>query len=160
MTAAMAPQVHLDTHILIWLYADTDRAWPPRVRELLDCAVLRYSPMAELELGHLHEIGRVRVPSARLLGTLEPVFALKTAGEPFADVAADRPDAYLDPRSLRSPDRSASHRRGCGFDHGQRQDRRTFPGQSGNDSAANGGRTQRKISKGPVKERMSKRQIP
>lgn len=83
----MTPWVHLDTHIVLWLFQDTDRAWPPRVRELLDSAVLRYSPMVELELGYLHEIGRVRVPPARVLGALEPVFALKPAGEAFVDVA-------------------------------------------------------------------------
>lgn len=83
----MTPLFHLDTHILAWLFADTDRAWPPRVRELLDGAILRYSPMAELELGYLHEIGRVRVPPARLLSTLEPVFALKPADEAFVDIA-------------------------------------------------------------------------
>jgi len=84
---AVAPLFHLDTHIVIWLFADTDRPWPPRVRELLDGAVLRYSPMVELELGYLHEIGRVRVPPARVLGALEPLFALKPADEAFADVA-------------------------------------------------------------------------
>lgn len=84
---AVTPWVHLDTHIVLWLFQDTDRAWPPRVRGLLDGAVLRYSPMVELELGYLHEIGRVRVPPARVLGALEPVFSLKPADEAFHDVA-------------------------------------------------------------------------
>jgi hypothetical protein len=82
----MPPLLHLDPHILVWLFADTDRAWRPQVREFLDGAVLRYSPMAELELGHLHEIGRLRVPPGRLLSALEPLFALKPAGEAFADI--------------------------------------------------------------------------
>jgi PIN domain nuclease of toxin-antitoxin system len=83
----MVSLFHLDTHVVLWLFGDTDRTWPLRVRELLDGAMLRYSPMVELELGYLHEIGRVRVPPARVLGALEPVFALKPASEAFADVA-------------------------------------------------------------------------
>lgn len=87
MTVADTLPVHLDTHVVVWLFADTDRDWPPRVRELLDSAILRYSPMVELELGYLHEIGRLRVPPARILGALEPTFSLKPADEAFTDVA-------------------------------------------------------------------------
>lgn len=85
MTAS-SPLFHLDTHIVVWLFADTDRAWPPRVRDLLDTASLRYSPMVELELGYLHEIGRLRVLPARVLGALEPVFGLRPAEEPLAEI--------------------------------------------------------------------------
>lgn len=47
--------VHLDTQILVWLYVDPLRSWPAPARQLLEGGVLRYAPMARLELRYLYE---------------------------------------------------------------------------------------------------------
>ncbi|MBI4756646.1 MAG: PIN domain nuclease [Betaproteobacteria bacterium] len=83
---AAAAEVHLDTHILVWLYADPLRAWPAEVRRLLETAALRYSPMARLELQYLREIGRLNVPPAALLAELATPLDLRECRQAFSAV--------------------------------------------------------------------------
>jgi PIN domain nuclease of toxin-antitoxin system len=87
MTVTGSPVLaHLDTHILVWLYRMPQRAWPDPVRVLLDSAVLRYSPMARLELHFLHQIGRINVAPADLLLELGEPLQLRECGQSFAAV--------------------------------------------------------------------------
>ncbi len=79
-------EVHLDTHILVWLYADPKRTWPAAVRHLLETAPLRYAPMARLELHYLHEIGRLKVAPAVLLAALSAPLGLRECQQPFSAV--------------------------------------------------------------------------
>lgn len=77
---------HLDTHILVWLYQNPARKWPDTVRRLLDSALLRYSPMARLELHFLREIGRITVEPAELLAEVSGPLQLGECTQPFPDV--------------------------------------------------------------------------
>jgi PIN domain nuclease of toxin-antitoxin system len=91
--------VHLDTQILVWLYADPQRSWPTRVRNLLNNGRLRYSPMVRLELRYLYEIGRIKVSPEVLLGELSVSLVLTECDLPFSQVidAAERIQWTRDP---------------------------------------------------------------
>jgi len=77
---------HLDTHILVWLYSNPHRHWPEPVSQLLESAILRYSPMARLELHFLQEIGRIKVSPAPLLDELAASLGLTECRQAFSDV--------------------------------------------------------------------------
>ena len=62
--------VFLDTHVVVWLFAEADRI-PPSVRQRIDEAELFVSPMVRLELSLLAEIGRVRLPAEAFLSALQ-----------------------------------------------------------------------------------------
>ncbi len=89
----MAALIHLDTHVLAWLYAgETDRLSPP-AREALRSAgpggtTIAVAPMALLELTYLQEIGRLSVGGEEVLAALAPALGLRVDDAPFADVVA------------------------------------------------------------------------
>lgn len=81
--------IHLDTHVVAWLYAKAHRERiPASVRSRLESEALAVSPMVRLELGLLHEIGRLTDPPGRILGELGRSIGLRTDGSAFADVVA------------------------------------------------------------------------
>lgn len=86
--AAGAGDVHLDTHVVVWLYTDPLRAWPMRVQQVLESAALWHAPMVRLELQYLHEIGRLRVPPAVLLADLLDSVGLRECPQPFSRVVS------------------------------------------------------------------------
>lgn len=85
-TTQPSAEAHLDTHVLVWLYADPKRVWPPKVLRLLETAPLRYAPMARLELQYLHEIGRLKVSPDVLLNALHEPLGLRECQQPFSQV--------------------------------------------------------------------------
>ena len=63
--------IRLDTHVVVWLYAgETERFSPTAVRRLAD-ENLVISPIVDLELTFLHEVGRLRVPGALIVSDLK-----------------------------------------------------------------------------------------
>lgn len=66
-----------------WLYEGADGRLPSAARELLDSQDLFISPIVELELTYLHEVGRVTEPANAPLNALR-----KTIGLEVADVSA------------------------------------------------------------------------
>lgn len=84
--ANLAPLAHLDTHILVWLYHQPQRAWPQLARDWLESATLQYSPMARLELHYLQQIGRIHVTPTVLLMELRQPLRLMECAQPFATV--------------------------------------------------------------------------
>lgn len=80
--------IHLDTHVLVWLYAGLHERIPPVLREDLEVETLAVSPMVCLELGHLHEIGRVTHRSSRIIDELGRALGLTIDRAPFVEVAA------------------------------------------------------------------------
>ena len=82
----MAAVVHLDTHVVVWLYAgDLDRLAP--VANRLEGARLAISPMVLLELQYLHEIGRLAVRAEDVVGDLRERIGLRVSQHPFPEVA-------------------------------------------------------------------------
>ena len=80
--------VFLDTHVVVWLFAEADRI-PASVRQRIDEAELFVSPMVRLELSLLAEIGRVRLPAEAFLSALQRDL----------DLQVEEPDGCALPRS-------------------------------------------------------------
>lgn len=79
--------VHLDTHVVAWLYAGERARFPPRVSAILDVEPLVYSPIVGLELAYLHEIGRLAAGSRDILDYLGDRAGLVPDETPFLVVA-------------------------------------------------------------------------
>jgi len=73
----------IDTHIVIWLYEGLLTRIPLAVRQRLDRDALGISPVVHLEMGYLHEIGRVRPEPQSVLDEL-----MTRIGLVIADVSA------------------------------------------------------------------------
>lgn len=80
--------IHLDTHVVVWLYLGRTAAFPESVRELLEARRPLYSPMVRVELAFLREIGRLTVDPEEVLGALRDIADLGTAESGFDRVAA------------------------------------------------------------------------
>lgn len=78
--------MHLDTHVVVWLYAGNADAFPPSVQHLLDTDALAISLMVALELTYLHEIGRTSAPSDVVLAELRRSIGLTISEVPFPSV--------------------------------------------------------------------------
>lgn len=84
----MAPLIHLDTHLLVWLYLPELDRLSQRARAAINDSELSVSPMATLELTCLHEVGRLRVDAAAILSSLHDQLGLRVDESEFAAVAA------------------------------------------------------------------------
>lgn len=62
--------IFLDTHVVLWLFAEPKKV-PDSVRRRLDVSDLWISPMVRLELCLLKEIGRVKADASLIIGALE-----------------------------------------------------------------------------------------
>ncbi|MDP2309891.1 MAG: PIN domain-containing protein [Pseudomonadota bacterium] len=80
--------IHLDTHVVVWLYQGRRDAFPAAVLDLLATRRPLVSPMVRLELAFLQEIGRLTVEPEEILGALRDVADLGAAESGFERVAA------------------------------------------------------------------------
>jgi len=78
--------IHLDTHVVAWLYAGRDESLPLPARERLNRDVPRISPMVLLELDYLREIGRFTVSGQDTFADLESRIGLRLSTAPFLHV--------------------------------------------------------------------------
>ncbi len=81
--------LHLDTHVIVWLYAGDRSRIPSRAAAALDHAHLVYSPVSGLEITYLYEIGRVTVSSQTILDYLRDRIGLTPDDTPFLVVARE-----------------------------------------------------------------------
>lgn len=75
--------LHLDTHVVVWLYAGDRSRFPARARAALDHARLVYSPVVGLELAFLREIGRITEEPVRMLDYLRDRIGLLPDETPY-----------------------------------------------------------------------------
>ncbi|KAF7599857.1 MAG: PIN domain nuclease [Candidatus Dactylopiibacterium carminicum] len=80
--------IQLDTHVVCWLHDGLIRQISPAARQALNTDSLSISPMVELELHYLHEIGRLRTPPVDMLHTLHTSLGLSVSQTSFALVAS------------------------------------------------------------------------
>ncbi|MEI7055344.1 PIN domain-containing protein [Nocardioides sp. CCNWLW239] len=80
--------IHIDTHVAVWLYAGDVGRFSDGARELIEAEDVAISPMAELELTWLHEIGRIKEPGSVVVGDLRRRIGLTTDDGYFVDVVA------------------------------------------------------------------------
>jgi PIN domain nuclease of toxin-antitoxin system len=83
----MASVVYLDTHVLAWLYAGRVDLLSEEAGSAIDRSSLLISPMAQLELQYLYEIGRVKESSEEVCEDLRVRLDLKICPHPFSDIA-------------------------------------------------------------------------
>lgn len=80
-------RIHCDTHVVLWLHAnDVDRLSSTAV-ERLNANDVIVSPMVDVELTFLHELGWTGYPSHAILDNLAASIGLRRSTTPFADVA-------------------------------------------------------------------------
>jgi PIN domain nuclease of toxin-antitoxin system len=84
----VATVIHLDTHVVVWLYAGDLRRFSPAARRRLDREDLRISPMVALEVQYLHEVGRISEKADVVLSDLGRKLGLAQAEGDFSAVAA------------------------------------------------------------------------
>jgi PIN domain nuclease of toxin-antitoxin system len=84
----MAAVIRLDTHVVVWLYAGDVQRLSPDAREMIERDDLAISPLVELELTFLHEIGRVAVPAAQIVADLRDRIGLAGSPVPLPAVVA------------------------------------------------------------------------
>lgn len=85
--------IYLDTHVVVWLYAQVDGRLSHTARQnIQQCPDLRVSPMVRLELQYLQEIGRVSEPPGPVLDSLAARIGLGICQSAFpaAAIAAGR----------------------------------------------------------------------
>lgn len=87
--------LHLDTHVVVWLYVAGDALLllSAKARERIDGAErLLVSPMVLLELAFLEETGRIRTRPQEIVLSLHESVGLEIASEPFAAVVTESSD--------------------------------------------------------------------
>lgn len=83
----MSAPLYLDTHVLVCLYQDGATRLTPAGCHAIDTADrLLISPIVELELAYLREIGRITRTAGTILDTLRRDLDLDTCKLPFASV--------------------------------------------------------------------------
>ena len=80
--------IYLDTHVVIWLYADLAEKFNPQARELINKNDLFVSPIVSLEIQYLYEIGRITVDSNNIISDMEQRIGLRICDAPFSKVTA------------------------------------------------------------------------
>lgn len=92
-------RLHLDTHVMVWMYAGEHDRFPSVLRDRLNSESLRYSPMVRLELAYLHEIGKITEAPSRIIGELARAVGLVEDTQTFSKVmdAAERIAFTRDP---------------------------------------------------------------
>lgn len=79
--------LYLDTHIVVWLRQKELEKFSPKALEAIEQAgQLLVSPMVELELKFLHEIGRISETPYNILGDLGAMIGLKIDDRSFSEV--------------------------------------------------------------------------
>lgn len=86
--------IHLDTHVVIWIHAGRIDDVPVALRERLGSDDVAVSPMVEVEMAFLHEIGRIGPPE-HALGALRRVIGLRTDQTPFDHVSRVAAEEHL-----------------------------------------------------------------
>lgn len=78
--------IHVDTHVLLWLFDGQLDRFPDAVIEQLERQDLAVSPMVRLELDYLREIGRITEDGAAIVGDLGSRIGLRVSTARMVDV--------------------------------------------------------------------------
>lgn len=79
---------HLDTHVVCWLYAGEVERLSAAARQLIESTRIMISPLVQLEIAYLREIGRFRDDPVDVLGALSGSIGLSVSQTPFSQVVA------------------------------------------------------------------------
>ncbi len=81
----MEALIHLDTHVVIWLYIGERKRLRP-VWKTLKGSELAISPVVALELQYLFEIGKTTEPAEAVVSDLLGRIGLRVSGASFSEV--------------------------------------------------------------------------
>lgn len=84
----MEAVTHLDTHVVVWLYAGEVERFPEAARAALERDTLAVSPAVVMELQYLYEIGRLAEPARTVLDDLRDRIGLGFAEADFPSVVS------------------------------------------------------------------------
>jgi PIN domain nuclease of toxin-antitoxin system len=82
----MEAVVRLDTHVVVWFYAGTPDRLSKTAAEAINNNDLVVSPIVELELTYLFEIGRLTVDGPAIIGDLRERIGLSISDSSMAAV--------------------------------------------------------------------------
>lgn len=71
--------IYLDTHVVIWLYADADKKFSNHAKDAMRNNDLFISQMVRLEMQYLYEIGRIKISPEVILNSLRKSIGLALA---------------------------------------------------------------------------------
>jgi len=78
--------IHLDTHVVVWLYAGDLSRFPAGALRRLEHEDLRISPIVALELEYLYEVGRIAQGASAVLQHLTRALGLVQDDGDFSEV--------------------------------------------------------------------------
>ncbi len=78
--------IFVDTHVVVWLYANEWARFPTPTRLLIENSDLSISPVVTLELAYLEETGRLNTSSETIIDDLTRRVGLSVSDTPFAQV--------------------------------------------------------------------------
>lgn len=82
----MAEIVHLDTHVVIWIYMKEYHRLPETVIKQINAATLMISPAVILELQYLVESKKIGGNPLETIEKLQTIIGLEICKEPFESV--------------------------------------------------------------------------
>jgi PIN domain nuclease of toxin-antitoxin system len=77
--------IRIDTHVAVWLYAGLHQRFSDTAAHALRTHDLAVSPMVQLELTFLHEIGRISVSGAEIIADLGSRLGLRLSDVPMIE---------------------------------------------------------------------------
>ncbi|MBI4405709.1 MAG: PIN domain-containing protein [Deltaproteobacteria bacterium] len=78
--------IYLDTHVIIWLYAGRGDLIPLKTAQMIESEDLVISPICELEVQYLFEIGKIKEEARRITSDLAVRIGLSVCTLPFENV--------------------------------------------------------------------------
>ena len=85
----MGDLIHLDTHVVVWLFTGDLDLFSPQVRWDLEESELLISPVVRLELQYLREIDRISVGAREVTENLQRTIGLQISDTPFDQVISE-----------------------------------------------------------------------
>lgn len=80
--------IYLDTHVVVWLYANDRGRFPSALQALMNQHEWFISPIVRLELQLLHEIGRINPTAEEIITDLQKRVGLSLCPKVFDEVVA------------------------------------------------------------------------
>jgi PIN domain nuclease of toxin-antitoxin system len=81
--------IHLDTHVVVWLYGGQLEKLSPLAKEAIEKSELRVSPLVILELQYLYEIGRITEKGNQVAEELHDLIGLTISQASAWEVAKE-----------------------------------------------------------------------
>lgn len=81
--------IHLDTHVLVWLYSKKPGMISPKCIDILNTEPVAISPMVKLELTYLNEIGRLLDSADTIMADMFQALDIRTDSAPMSAVMSE-----------------------------------------------------------------------